>query len=244
VPAVPAIIQGGLAVGGALASGAAGRAASRAAMARSPEELRAIQRVEESAGQAGRLSQQYGGLATPMLGQAFNYYGTLLGGNRAAIRQAVSPELQDISEAYKGADTAIGKGYLAGGERNQALAENARARAGQISRLIGSVRPMAAQAGGQLAGQVAGIGQQAQYLSTLANQGLLQQGFSNRLLGQQAGMGAASQWGSLFARLSSVLGPSIGKLGTKTKPPIDTRAYSRTLPPLGGDFGTEDWYHG
>jgi hypothetical protein len=175
-------------------------------MNRSPEELRAIQRTEALTGQSMQQGQQYGALARPMLGQAFNYYGSILGGNRGAIRQAVSPELQDIGEAYKGADTAVGRSYVSGGQRDQAFAENARGRAGQISRLIGGVRPMAAQQGGQLAGQVAGIGQQSQYLAQLANQNLLGQGFQNRLLGQQAGAGAARQWGGLFARLSSALG--------------------------------------
>lgn len=211
MPAVPYLVQGGLAVGGALASSAAGRAASRAAMNRSPEELQAMQRLEGLSTQASQTGQQYGAMAAPALGRTFNYYNTLLGGNRAAIRQAVSPELQDIGEAYKGADTAIGKGYISGGERNQALAENARARAGQISRLIGGVRPMAAAQGGQLAGQVAGISQQSQYLAQLANQNLLGQGFQNRLLGQQAGGQAAGQWGSLFARLMSTLSGVKGK---------------------------------
>jgi hypothetical protein len=90
--------------------------------------------------------------------------------------------------------------------REQARAENARQRAGQVSRLIGGVRPMAAQGIGQLGPAAASIGQQQQYIAGLLNQGLLQQGFQNRLLGQQAGQNAAAQWGGLFARLSSALG--------------------------------------
>lgn len=211
------MIQGGLALGSGIAGHYAAKSAAAGAMQRSPEEQAALARSTALAGPAGQLGQQYSNLALPRVGQALNYYGTLLGGNRAAIRQAVSPELQDIGEAYKGSANQIGRSYLAGGQRDQALAENARGQAGQVSRLLGSVRPMAAQGVGQLGLGAAQVGQQQQYIAGLLNQGLLQSGFQNRLLGQQAGANAASQWGGLFARLSSALS-GVGTKGKTTVP--------------------------
>ncbi|PYQ25564.1 MAG: hypothetical protein DMF56_27170 [Acidobacteria bacterium] len=207
MPAVPFIVQGGLAAGSAIAGHYASKSAAAGAMNRSPEEQAALARQSQAATQSAQFGNQFSSLALPRVGQALNYYGTLLGGNRAAIRGAVAPETQDINEAYRGADTSLGRTYIQGGQREQALAENARAKAGQISRLIGGVRPMAAQGLSQLGLGAAQAGQQQQYIGGLLNQGLLQQGFQNRLLGQQAGANAAGQWGGLFARLSSALGP-------------------------------------
>jgi hypothetical protein len=214
--AAPFILNGALGVGSTIAGHYAGKSAAAGAMNRSPEEQQAINQSLALGRSSAQLGQQFSSLALPRISQGLNYYGTLLGGNRAAIRGAVSPELQDIGEAYKGADVAIGRGYMQGGQRDQALAENARAKAGQISRLIGGVRPMAAQGISQLGLGAAGIGQQQQYVSGLLNQGVAQQGFQNRLLGQRAGADAAAQWGGLFARLSASLsGVKFGK-----KPPV------------------------
>jgi hypothetical protein len=241
MPAVPFIVQGGLAAGSAIAGHFASKAAAAGAMQRSPEEQGALDRITALAGPAAQYGQQLSGMAIPNIGRAFDYYGRLVGGDRAALRGAVAPEMADINDAYKGANAAITRGYLQGGERNQALAENARAGAGKIASLVSGVRPMAAEALSRLGPSVASVGQQGQYLAGILNQGVLQQGFQNRLLGQQAGQAAAANWGNLFARLSSALSSTTKKGSTAGSDtgdggytPAGTGTFGRPMLPPGG----------
>jgi hypothetical protein len=242
--AAPWIIQGGLAAGSAIAGHYASKSAAKGAMARSPEEQQALDRISGLVGPTAAMGRQFSSMALPQIGRAFNYYGNLVGGDRAALRGAVAPETAEIGEAYKGADQTIGRSYLQGGERAQALAENARSRSGKIASLVSGVRPMAAEALSRLAPAVANVGQQGQYLAGILNQGVLQQGWQNRLLGQQAGTAASNRWGQLFARLSELVA-SGGKTGGKTTTTQPSTAgsniwsllpgYGTSLPGLYGD---------
>jgi hypothetical protein len=96
---------------------------------------------------------------------------------------------------------------------------------------------MAAQGISQLGLGAAQVGQQQQYVSGLLNQGLLQQGFQNRELGQKAGQAAASQWGGLFARLSSALGPVGAKKPTPPLPGWGTKLPGMPSLPSGNAGG-------
>jgi hypothetical protein len=86
----------------------------------------------------------------PGIRSTLDYYQTLLNGDRAARMNAVSGEAQDTAAAYQGAGNNINQN-LRGGEREQALAQNATGRAGSIARLVTGVRPGAAAATAGLA---------------------------------------------------------------------------------------------
>lgn len=213
MPAVPAIISGGAAIGSSLIGGMFGKKAANTAMQKTPEEQAAFNANTKLATQQTQQGNEMFNTAMPAVRQGLNYYGTLLGGNRAARMGAMAPEAESIGSAYSGANTAIGKGYLQGGARDQALAENARSRAGQIARLTTGVRPMAAQG---MAGMAAGLipGAQRAYGSAAGIYG--GQGNSemaNRDMGNKVGTQTSGNFGRLFAQLMNITGKGGNKGG-------------------------------
>jgi hypothetical protein len=202
MPAVPALIMAGSAVYGAYQA----RRASQEAQQRSPEELAAMTSSQRLAGLTAGQGQQVFNTAMPAVQRTLGYYGTLLNGTRAARNAAVAPETQSVANAYEGANRAIGRGYVRGGARDYALAENARGRAADVARLTTGVRPQAAQAMSSIAGGL--LPQATANYQTAAgiNEGLVGTGFANRRFGQEAGNMAGQNWGQLFARLMSVYG--------------------------------------
>lgn len=214
MPAVPLMIQGGMAVGGALASKWAGKKAAASAMERTPTEQMALASGQQTAARTGQNANQLFANAMPAVGNATNYYQTLLSGGRGARRAATAGEAADIGSAYKGADTAVGKSYMQGGERNAALAENARQRVGAVSKLTTGVRPGAAQGLAAIGSNLIGQAGQQYGTSAAINSNIVGQEYQNRLQGQQAGADSASKWGGLFAQLSSMYKPGMfGKGG-------------------------------
>lgn len=212
MPAVPALIMAGASAGGTLLGNKAARDTRKAAMQRTPEELALMQ---AQTGLANQQAQQGGalfGAAMPSVMSTLDYYRTLIDGSRAARMSAVSGETQDASQAYQGADAAVKKN-LRGGERDEALANNATARAGAVSRLVTGVRPNAAAALGGLSeglvGQSAGFAGQAGQIRS----GLLNNETNNRQqafqAGEQAGDRTASGFGQMFANLL----PALSKIG-------------------------------
>lgn len=202
MPAVPAAIMAGSAIYGAYQS----RKAAHEAMQLSPVEQQAQSNSQRLATLTAGQGRQMFDRAMPAVGNTLNYYQTLLNGSKAARYAATSPEAESTSSAYEGANQAIGRSYIRGGQKDQALAENARARAGDIARLTTGVRPMAAQGTMGVAGQLLPAGAQAYGTSAGINEGLAGGGFRNRQLGQEAGANAGQNWGQLFARLLSIYG--------------------------------------
>ena len=203
MPAIPAIIG----VGGALGSSYLGSQAAKAAMQRSPEEIDALTANTALARQAATQGSQLFGRAMPAVGNALNYYQTLLSGNRAARTAAMAPEAESVASAYEGANQAINRGYVRGGVRDTALAENARAKAGQIARLTTGVRPMAAQGMADIGSRLMGAGQQGTQIASGINANTLASGAQNRLIGMQAGQATTQSLGAIFARLLSLYAP-------------------------------------
>lgn len=205
MPAVPAIIMGGSAIGSALLGKKASDNASQAAQYRSPEETALLR------SQTGLADQQRGqgaalfGQAMPAIQNTMRYYSTLLGGSRAARVAATSPEAESVSQAYGGADAALRRSNLRGGERDAQLAENQRAKAGQIARLVTGVRPQAAAGLGSQAMGLVGAGNAATTGAGALYSNLLGNATGNRLqanaVGQQAGQNTTDQIGRLVARI-------------------------------------------
>lgn len=208
MPAVPALIMAGASAAGTYGAGKIGKSAQKNAMQRTPEELALITSQKGLADQMGQQGRQLFSAGVPAVRSTLDYYQSLLSGDRQARMNAVSGEAQDTAEAYSGADRAVSQ-RLRGGERDQALAENSREKAGQIARLVTGVRPMAAGATGDLGTRLigAGAGLSGQGASIGAN--LLGNESQNRQFGVQAGQNAAGDASESFGRLLGMFAPSI-----------------------------------
>ncbi len=144
--AIPLIATGISVVGGAIGKKKDSNR-QQAQQAQTQVPLAGMQQAGQTAFGQG---QQLYGFGMPRLNQAASYYSTLLNGNRAAMTQAIQPEIAGITDTYRGAERSLERSGVRGAQRDVAQAELARSRAGQIGGLLGGVRPMAAQALGQL----------------------------------------------------------------------------------------------
>lgn len=202
MPAVPALIMAGGAIGSAYLS----KKAADKAQELSPAEQQAQRSSQQLSDLTAGQGRQMFNTAMPAVSNTLRYYQTLLSGNKSARYAATAPEAESVAGAYQGANEAIGRSYLRGGERDQAIAENARARAGDIARLTTGVRPMAAQGTMGVANTLLPTAAGSFGTAAGINQGLIGAGFQNRLLGQQVGAQQGMNWGQLVARLMSIYG--------------------------------------
>lgn len=193
-PAVPWIIKGGSILGGMIA----GKKAQSSAMQRSPEEQAALQGAQGAAGTLTTQGQSLIGQGTPMLGQAGNYWQTLLQGNRGAMAQATAGPRAALTDIYRGAEKNLERSGVRGATRDVAAAELGRDRAGQIARLTTGIQPQAAQNLAQVGSELLGTGAPmlGQAGSIWGN--LLGQGQQNRVYARGEGEKAGKAWGGLI----------------------------------------------
>jgi len=188
-----------------------GRKAQSSAMKRSPEEAQALGGAQSAAGNLTQQGQNLIGQGTPMVGQAGNYWSTLLSGNRAQMAQATAGPRAALTDVYRGAESNLERSGVRGAQRDVAKSELARDQAGQIGRLTTGIQPLAAQQTGALGSQL--IGQGAPMLGQAGGiwQNLLNQGMNNRIYGREEGEKAGAGIGSLlFDILSGTLGKKFG----------------------------------
>lgn len=211
MPAIPAIIMAAGALGGAGISAYASKKASESAMQKTSAENSAFEASSQLAKDQNARGSQMFNTALPAVRQSLDYYGTLLNGNQAARQAITAPEAESIGNNFAGADRSVNQSYLQGGQRDIALAENARSKASAVARLTTGVRPMAAQnAAGIATGLMPGANANfAQAGNIYGNQQASEA--SNRATGAQAGGAASANYGKLFAQLMSVYGGKGGK---------------------------------
>ncbi len=202
-PALPWIIKGGAALGGSLL----GKMAQGSAQKRSPEEAAALGGAQSTAGQLTATGSNLINQGQPLLGQAGNYWSTLLRGSRPAMAQATAGPRAQITDIYRGAESNLERSGIRGASRDVAQAELGRQRAGQIAGLTTGMQPLAAS-------QLADIGERQ--TSTGANLmgqsgsiwgNLLGQGFENRKYARGEGEKFGTSMGQLiFDILTGTLG--------------------------------------
>lgn len=207
-PAVPWIVKGV----GALAGGLASRKAQKSAQQRSPEELQALAGAQGAAANLGRQGGQLLGQGSDYLQRAGTYYGTLLGGNRAAMAQATAGPRAALTDVYRGAERGLERSNIQGAARDVAAAELGRERASRIASLVTGVQPGAAAALSGLGGTFLGAGGGLTEAGGNLYSNLLGQGFSNRTYARGEGEKAGTAVGSL---ITDILG---GFLGRSRKP--------------------------
>jgi hypothetical protein len=219
MPAIPALITAGSYLGGQFMANRAAKSAQQAAMQRTPEELGLIRSQTATSDALRKQGGEMFKTAMPGVQSSLNYYQTLLNGNRAARTNAVAPEMGDQAQAFSGSEGAI-KRNLTGGERDQALAENARQRASSISRLTTGVRPMAAAGIAGLAPGIVSQGTGAEGNSADIVGSLLGNETNNRQQGNaygfQAGKDTAAGIGALISQI-------LGTFGKGNKAPLAPR---------------------
>lgn len=169
---------------------------------RTPQEAAALQSVSGLARLISGQGSNLYNVGSPAYQQALAYYQRLLGGDHAAITEAVAPEGEAVSEVYKGAGKSLEAGPLRGGAKDLATAELSRQKTGQIAAIAPAARQAAAGAAGQLglagatagtSAEQAGAGLYGQVVG--AEQGNRQaaqaQSLNQQNLGLQASLGAA-----------------------------------------------------
>lgn len=159
-----------------------------------------LQAKQEEQGQT-QLNQ-----AKPGLNQALGYYSTLLGGNRAQMRNVTAAPRAAITEQYRGAEHGLEKAGLRGGALDTAKEELARDRVGKVAGLTTGVQPMAAEALGNLTSGLMG-----NVNGAFGNAGMTGANLLNadaRQLSEQrnADSRSMSSWGGLVSGLLSGYG--------------------------------------
>ncbi len=190
--AIPALISAGGTIGGALL----GRKSVQGDTQRTPEEQRAM------AGQTGAASaltgqaQGLSSLGMPALQQSGKYFSTLASGNRSAMTQALSPQIEATNDIYGGTARSLSR-FLRGPEKDVQMAEGERNRAGAVSSLFRSGRNTAANS-------LAAFG------SGLTGQAAANTGAAGSIFGQQEAAGRANRFGN--ADLTHQAGSDFGGL--------------------------------
>lgn len=110
------------------------------------------------ANQQAAQSAQLFRAGMPLVNQSGNYWGRILGGDRATMRASVAPEASEITDLYKGAERNLERSNLVGPARDYAAGELARERTGRIASLIPLARRAAAGEGANLGTTLLGEG--------------------------------------------------------------------------------------
>lgn len=98
------------------------------------------------------------GLAQEGYQPAFDYWSRILSGDRSEITSVLSPEIARIGEGYTQARREVGQFAPRGGGRASTLGEIPFRRGRDVSELFATMRPLAAQSLGQLAGEAGRLG--------------------------------------------------------------------------------------
>jgi hypothetical protein len=191
--------------------------ALRESIALGPEERQARAGMLGAGRELGGLGSMLYGAGVPYMNRAGSYWQTMLGaGGKKRAEQAVAPMAEGIAETYGGAERQIGAGNLRGAQKETALAETGRAKAGAISGLLRGVQPMAANQLGSL-GQfatTAGIGAKREGAGIFSD--VLGRGAGDRRLGFAAELESGRRGTALGENLGSLLFQMLAQGGGKS----------------------------
>ncbi len=168
-----------------------------------------LDRQSSLANQMSSFGQGQISSSKPALDKAMQYYTTLAQGNKGQINTALAPQLTGIAEAGRGAERGLTAHMGPGAQRDQALADLARQRQGQVGLLPGQARTDAMGKLADLGANAANRGQNA--LSGAAGALGGQTSGINSMFGmQQAGQEGWHQFG---ADMFKTYGPYLMGLG-------------------------------
>ncbi len=122
----------------------------------------AIKETQQMARGLSQTGQQLGAQGAGALAPTLAYWMNLLSGNPADLLAATQPERTRILDQYDTARATLTRETPRGGGQATAMAGLEAQKAAHLATLTSQVRPQAAQALGQLGGQLTGAGIQAQ----------------------------------------------------------------------------------
>lgn len=93
------------------------------------------QKQSSLANNISEFAKQQHSMADPAMAKAMQYYSTLAGGNRGALQSAIAPQVGQVNSSYLGAERGMLARMAPGAQRDSALADMYRQRAGQIGDL-------------------------------------------------------------------------------------------------------------
>ena len=204
VPFIPMIVSG-------VSSVIAAKRAQSAASKRSKEEQDALAGASGAAGSMGQQGSQLLGQGGGYLGQAGNYYSTLLGGNRAQMAQATAGPRAALTDVYRGAERGLERSGVRGAARDVATAELGRERASRISSLVTGVQPAAAAGLAGLGGQALSAGSSLSGGAGSIYSRLLGEGFQNRTYARDEGTKSGAAWGKFIRDIGEAAGGAAAK---------------------------------
>lgn len=136
--------------------------------------------IKQSSSAGKRYDAAAKGVRSGGLGQAANYWSSLLGGDRAKMQSATSGARGAVADTYRGGRRGLERSSLKGAQKGKAEAELNRQETGQLAGLVQGVQPMAAQELGALEAQVQqlmqgyfGLGEQAKSSGAYAGASLM-----------------------------------------------------------------------
>lgn len=214
MPAIPAIIS----AGGAIGTSLLGRKSVQGSTQRSPAETAAL---TAQTGAANQLTEQSGQLSRqgmPQLQQAGRYFSTLASGNRGAMTQALAPDIESIRDVYGGTARTLSR-FLRGPEKDVQLAETERERAGQIGGLfrggrMGANTQLAGMGGAATGAAASGFGGAAGIFG-----GQAESGMRNRFGGADLEHQAGQDFGGLLFNILKMYSQQGGSGGGKSPLP-------------------------
>lgn len=156
------------------------------------------QKIRSLTNMGGMAGEEMFGTGKKNLSQATDYYSRILSGNRAAIMEGLSPEIQAILGQYKGAARGAAQFAPRGGGRAQGLQQLQYQPLQAIQNLIAGVRPQAADAMQKIGGNQLAL-----------FQALLQ----NAMQGSLGMRGQDLEETGQNKQLASSLGKALGDLG-------------------------------
>jgi hypothetical protein len=179
--AVP-LITGALGAGASVYSANKQAKAAKEAATLSPMGVQAQQGLTKQAGRLNQMGDRLLGQGTADLERVGAYWRPQLSGDRAAVSQAIAPDVAATTDVYRGAERSLDRSGVRGAQAEQQRAELRRQKTSQIAQMPMMQRRAAADA-------LAGIG--GNYFSTGANA----IGSAGNLLGQvySGERGAATQ---------------------------------------------------
>lgn len=178
---LPYAIKGGLALGGSLL-------ASKLSKSK-PTELES--NVLSQDANTAKTSAQTGANVLNMGANAtqpvLNYWASILSGNRAATTSALAPEISRIGEGYRTASNTSAALNPRGGPSASFLSEVPYQQQRDVSTLLQSARPAAAQSLGTMGNNLLSNGTNLLYASTAAGRNILEQQRQQKLLEAERG---------------------------------------------------------
>lgn len=162
-----------------------------------------LQGMNQSSGladQVSRFSQQQHTMAAPAMQKAMQYYTNLASGSQSAIQSTLAPSMSQANQVYSGAERGLNSKMMAGGQRDNAMAELYRQKAGQLGMMPFMARNDAM-------GQLSNMGQQGvqnalQGYSVAGNMlSPAQYGASNIF---QANAAKSAKWGQIGSAIGGV----------------------------------------